>query len=957
MGFSRQQWKIKALPHAVALAVSTLALSPLSIQTAHAQQADSNAPTTRVEITGSNIRRADKETISPVQVLTAEDLKKSGYTSINSVLQNITANGQGSLSTANSEAFAGGAGGIALRGLTVGATLVLIDGHRMAPYPLTDDGQRQFVDTENIPFDAVDRIEVLKDGASAVYGSDAIAGVVNVILKKSFTGTNISADGGTTTQGGGTTYHATLTHGFGNLESDGYTAYISGEYRSQDAIYMSQRAGQSWNNLNFTSIGGNNLTPGAVNQFNGGQPNTATPYFYDPTKSGNDPTAYAFLPGCSYTAMQASQCTYSSPYTLIQPKTQNANLIGSFTKKLGGDWEMNIKASFFGKQTEQNVGNAGAQVFPGPAYSGASPGNLFPGSVPVLNVGFISSFTVPANYPGNTLGVPAVPYGRIADIPPGLEKFDQKTYRLVADFTGTLGGWDVATSVGYTKIELGTDYQNFINFASLYASLNGPNPYLIGGQNSAATINSIAPKFSGKSTDELDFVEVRGSRELFKLDGGAFSISTGASFVHKSLNNPIPGPVGAGTQPGAFQAYAIGQQNDAAAYAEFVAPVLKTLEIDGAARLDHYNTYGNSFTPKIGFKFTPSEAFAVRGTASTGFRAPNPAENGTASLSFGLGQTIVDPVLCPGGNPNTKGNFVAQCSLQPGYVQQTTPNLQPEKSRSYTLGLILEPIKGWSSTLDYYNIEIRDQIVTAAQFPSYTGPFVRGIPTPQQVSDGAGGTTIATPPVGNILIGYSPYVNANSTKVTGLEFQTQYKFKLGEYGSLTTQFQWAHTLSYELTQNGHVYELAGTHGPSGVSGDTGNPRDKMQFTVSYDNGPLNVATTFNYIGRYGVTDPSGTDNFHDCQSSLTSSTYDFANVANPVPTKYCEVKGFLDTDLHASYKLDKHWTIQGSVTNLFNAAPPLDYQTYGGGFYPYNPALHQAGAIGRIINVGASYRF
>ena len=169
-------------------------------QAANAQAASDTQQLERVEITGSNIRRVDTETPSPVQVITAADMKASGYTSVQDVLHNITANGQGTLSQSFNLAFASGAGGIALRGLTTAATLVLIDGHRMAPYPIGDDGQRSFVDVANIPFDSIEKIEILKDGASAVYGSDAIAGVVNIILKRSFVGTTVTADAGTRTR-------------------------------------------------------------------------------------------------------------------------------------------------------------------------------------------------------------------------------------------------------------------------------------------------------------------------------------------------------------------------------------------------------------------------------------------------------------------------------------------------------------------------------------------------------------------------------------------------------------------------------------------------------------------------------------------------------------------------------------------------------------------------------------
>src|SRR5580658_6895467 len=197
---------------------SILLLGPLLPVAAQEQPATTNAEQLQtVVVTGSLIKRADFDTPSPLQVITAQELKESGYTSISDVLRGLASNGQGTLTQTNPESFAGGASGVALRGLTVGATLTLVDGERMVAYPLTDDGQRS----------VVERVEVLKDGASAEYGSDAIAGVVNVILKKSFTGLEVNAEGGQTGKHDGATERVTAIAGTGNLDSDGYNAFIS----------------------------------------------------------------------------------------------------------------------------------------------------------------------------------------------------------------------------------------------------------------------------------------------------------------------------------------------------------------------------------------------------------------------------------------------------------------------------------------------------------------------------------------------------------------------------------------------------------------------------------------------------------------------------------------------------------------------------------------------------------
>jgi iron complex outermembrane recepter protein len=299
----------------------------------------------RVIVTGSNIKRTDTETTSPVQVITAADLKASGYTSTQDVLHNLTANGQGTLSQGFGGAFAEGAAGISLRGLTVGATLILIDGRRMAPYPIGDDGQRSFVDISNIPFDAIERIEVLKDGASAVYGSDAIAGVVNVILKKKYVGASINADVGTSTKNDGQTYSASGIWGFGDLDKDGRNFYISGEIRKQNQIRYSDRG---MSTRDFTSSGGYDLSLGAITPF-APNPSSRTGYIT------NNNVKY-FMPGCDQTALDAKKCTWEDSWSYIQAPTENYNIVGRYTQNLGGDWQASLSGSYFQRKLKAYAG-------------------------------------------------------------------------------------------------------------------------------------------------------------------------------------------------------------------------------------------------------------------------------------------------------------------------------------------------------------------------------------------------------------------------------------------------------------------------------------------------------------------------------------------------------------------------------------------------------------------------
>ncbi|TFV86707.1 TonB-dependent receptor, partial [Oxalobacteraceae bacterium OM1] len=195
----------------------------------------------RIQVTGSNIKRTESEGIASTQILTRKDIEASGKTTIADVLRSISADNNGSISSSFSEGFAGTAAGVSLRGLGVNSTLILINGRRTAPYGFNDDAQRGFVDLNSIPFDAVDRIEVLKDGASAIYGSDAIGGVVNIILRKNFKGQQVFGSVGTSQRGDGTTARVAGTAGFGDFNDDGYNVFLNIDAQHTDRISQRNR--------------------------------------------------------------------------------------------------------------------------------------------------------------------------------------------------------------------------------------------------------------------------------------------------------------------------------------------------------------------------------------------------------------------------------------------------------------------------------------------------------------------------------------------------------------------------------------------------------------------------------------------------------------------------------------------------------------------------------------------
>jgi iron complex outermembrane receptor protein len=909
-------------------------------------------------VTGSLIKRTDIETPSPVQVLSADAIQQMGYTNISQVLSNLSANGQGTLSQSFGQAFASGASGVALRGLTVGGTLVLVDGKRMVDYPISDDNQRSFVDVSAIPFNAIERVEVLKDGASAIYGADAIAGVVNIILKKSYTGTEVTAEGGTSQKHDGTTEHLAGISGIGDLASDGYNAYVAVDFHHQDQILAANRQG-GFTNLNFSTLpGGLNTTPGSFGNPNIPYPVSTTGYLIAP--NGTDQT---FLPGCSAAQQMLNQCTTSYRQLQIQPATGQTNILAKFTKALAGDWTTSVSASLFDSKSEQVCCS-----FQSTGYASGGIVNL--AVAPGVNPSFVAYpiITVPANYPGNPYGVasPLVYNFREIGLPSTLT--DTDTYRLVADIKGTAAGWDIDGSLGgmYSRMDL--KELSLLEPGLVQPALNAG--YVIGPGASAAAGSLLAPEAISHPTSTLYIADLHGSRPLFNLPGGPLALAVGAQFFHKVENDLPPPNVATGVQEG-NSAFALGSQNDAAAFMELNAQVVRQLEIDGALRYDNYNNgVGGATTPKISAKFKPIEEFVLRGTFGKGFRAPSPAESQQSGNFFGAGTTS-DPLLCPNpGTPNAKGNFPSQCNIFLTGLQQPGTTLQPVKSTNSTFGFIFEPSKMLNVSADYYKIKLTNDIISELQVggigaytslvrgPAATLPFCSPTnPTPTCTS--AELTNIVTP-VGLTAFGTFPYINAGETQTEGIDVDFQSHFDLGVVGRLTAELNYTHVIEYNQVVDGVTYHLSGTHGPSAISGDTGNPKDRAVLTFSWDKGPALVSATVNYTSHFTITDPSSGVN--TCEAGLLyggTSAYGAHFTPNAtVPGYLCTVHTFVDVNLYTRYAVDDHLAVHGSITNVFNRQPPIDAQTYGGGGQlAYDGSLMQEGAVGRFFLIGATYKF
>ncbi|GGC62470.1 TonB-dependent receptor [Undibacterium terreum] len=905
-------------------------------QAALAQSADG---VQRVEITGSNIKRAQSETASPVQVITRADLDKSGKSTVAEYLQTLTADGAGSLPTGFGNGFAAGSTAISLRGLGATSTLVLLNGRRMASFGRADDGQKTFTDISTIPMELVERIEILKDGASSVYGADAIAGVVNIILTKDFVGTVIKGNVGTSRYSDDNQKKVSLTYGFGKLDQDRYNVILNAEYSKSDELLNKDRADRAY-------IGHGDLRPWGyplATQFASGYITGNNAAAASPAGAIRNPTTldYVTLPGCSTLSTASPQdpkggCLwYQDQFRSMQPKIESTNLFGRGTFQINSDWQAYAEAGYSKRDTSFHL--TPPSITPTVAFP---PNATNPTGVINYGSGAGTTIVLAATHPQNPYGVPVRVRYAAFDIGAQERQANNEFNRFVVGVKGSAMGWDIDTGYLHSETKLHLDYSAALNMAVVKAALGDPTspyfPYYIGAQankNPASLYAAMTRHITSDSTTKMDSVDVKASREFFALPGGNLGVAIGGEYRKESLDNPSL----SGTADGSVNSSYVAAKGDTKVYAfytEVAAPVLKTVELSGAIRYDKYDNF-NSTTPKLGIKWTPVREFAVRGTYSEGFRAPGPAESGAASQSTGTA-TVRDPVRCPNGTP-LPGASTNDCSASVAAVKVGDPSLQPEKSKGYTLGMIWDPLDGTSLAIDAWKIKRSNEINPL--------PYneAAALPTAIRSDNNLTINGVVVPNTGTLLISKAPYRNSSFTEIKGVDFDVKQRLSLGEYGKLTAALTWTHIISWLRAENATTrYEFAGTHGNCDTSNCAGTPKDKANLTVSWDKAVWNVTGTVNYRG--------------DMKNVLFKGDLCASALANggPAPNADCRLASFTTLDLSFRWQAMKNLQVFGSVANVFDKIAPLDPLTYGG--ESYNP-MDASGAIGRYFKIGARYQF
>lgn len=976
-------------------AMTMLAAGQAVAQTAPAAPAD----TTEVEaivVTGSLFRRTDTETPSPVTVLTSENLSRAGISTAADAIRTISADGAGSIPTGFQGGFSAGGSAVSLRGLGVSSTLVLVDGLRSANFPLNDDGHNAYVDLNSIPFSLIDRIEVLKDGASSSYGADAIGGVVNLKLKKTFVGAMGSMEAGESWHSDAGHQRADLTLGFGDYAESGWNVYINGEYQ-RDGRVTNHSRGFPYNNLDLTSIGGidNNTADSSLT------PTTGTPTAVVTRVSQtdlNNPLAGAAgspftsqyealnlnCPDGTFTISsgpaQGTSCKYNlaDKYNQIAPLQKRYAINGRVSFRVSE----NVEAYATGSYSRSEVSIKGQpqntrlrQPF-GAAASLASnnPGMVLPVWICSAGVNCVSAADRTLN-PNNPYAAayandPANGAARIyyifGDIPFASDRRNE-VYRGTAGLSGSFGDdWNWRVDAVGARDNLRLVQHGYLNIANTLKAINtGSYNFVNPVANTDAVRNAIAPDITTPSHSSLMSLEGSITKSLWTLPGGDLQLALGGQIRREELeNNNQNAKLDTWTLT---TSSAFGKHTVSAGYFEVLAPVLNSVELNVSGRYDHYSEGYGHFSPKFGVKYTPIKQLAFRGTYAKGFRAPTFAEASPRSQYAGFSNYTPPAAfqIAHGGSTVTNGNknpYAGQYSIGGGY--NGNPDLKPEISRSFTAGAIYEPTRWLSMTVDYYNVKKSGLIVAgpllaqaraayysktnqadacaavAAIGPGYSCNVVDGV------------DPLYPTALPRVLIINAPFVNANYQITSGVDFAATAKAPITDDIRLISRIEVTHVIQSDLhTADGKVQKYAGTLGPNGLSAGNGTPdwRGNWQNTLEFGDKYTLSATAY-YVGKIKSV---AADVYED--TSCTKGNL-YNNGDQAMGEKFCYIKKFINVDLNGTAQVTDKVQLYGNIGNVFDTRAPV-----APGAYTSNPnylsAFHFPGLIGRTFKVGVRFQY
>lgn len=809
----------------------------------------------RVEITGSSIKRIASEGALPVQSITKEEIRRAGISSAEQLMESLAISGTGLDNMASQVGIMStaerGNNGVAsanLRGLGAGSTLVLLNGRRVTVHGLKGGA----VDLNSIPMAAVERVEILTDGASAIYGTDAIGGVINFILRKNYSGAEVNLFTDQPTEGGGAITTVSLLGGAGDLTRDRFNVLVNLAFDDQAKLMPGQRdfvngyqpsrgiapetigtpfasqvvgVGSALQNFTLAGSGPNNKNTANLLSLQGKCNSVPGMEQY---RADLWTSIVSRTHGCTY--------DYNGAAVLIQP-VQRQNLVSRAMFAIDAD--TNLIAEFVGSRTTSRKEFEPMQINNSTSIwrnSNGGQGAYYPVGGPYYQdlTGLVPGFD-------KTKGI-AYSW-RCVDCGNRIIETVSDASRLLVGLEGSLRGWDYKLGLSRAESEasskLGGGYFYTDKMAAALRS-GKVNPWLLPGQSQTAEAMAL---LSGASADgvtlyggksKLTQIDGTLSGEVLQLPAGPVGAAVGFDLRRETyvfngdgnLSNSIFNvPADGSIKP--------GQRDIKAVFAEVAVPIFKSLEATLALRHDKYSDFGGTTNPKLALRYQPLKSLMFRGSYNEGFRAPSFNQLNSPILLSQTSTDRVDPVLCP-QNP---GNPLYCTAKRYEVIAGGNPNLKPETAKMWTLGTVFEPTDWISASADFWKVErlgrilaLTDTIImnNPAQFPNSflrnpdgTLAAIRSGLT-NAAGDIAQGVDLAVTLRGSLADGRwtakigGTYMDSYKTRV--LESQP-YVEQVGKFSSRDLYMRWKHSASLSYSRGPWSGTLSQTYS-SGYLDDT-----------------------------------------------------------------------------------------------------------------------------------------
>jgi iron complex outermembrane receptor protein len=898
---------------------------------ANAQTTDT-VTTEKTVVTGTNIKKIIEEQTLPVTVISREEIQKSGAVNIEQIVQAIssssTAGGITGAVLAGSATY--GVSSASLRGLGAQRTLILLNGRRLTPFSQGIGG----VDLNAIPVAALERVEVLNDGASSIYGSDAVAGVINFITRKDFQGGEASVEYGKPSRsGGGAVEKYSAALGVGSLKDDRYNFMFTWSRKNEESLIATDR--------DFAKTG--NVPPYLVSS---ATPSGRIEGIFIPGRSASANAASSTNPlgtsstgygnpgrdqpgGCASFNMfevgaaprapsTGGNCNFdSNPFVGLFPTGRNTNVFSGFT------FQLTPQAQFFaeGLWAQNEVVEA---IQPNPIRIGfLTTDNAFTGSGvdPALLI-----FPGNPNYPSAWLnshglaamnGQPLAITARTFLTGARTERDTNTQRRIVVGFRGTFNNWDYEVAASHDNNSSdGTVINGFFSQLGLARIINTVgnqpgtywNPWAVGGVQNAALTDAlkttlyVGPTATADMT--TDAVEFKANGTLFEMAAGPLGLAAGAGVSKAKYKIEVPDILGSGDIAGLGGATspADGERRTTSAYAELNIPILKTLEANLSGRVDNYDDLKSDKSPvtgKASIAWKPVQSLLFRGSIGKGFRAPTLSELHTP-VTLGTSEQFVDPA------------FADQGPVQVNSLIGGNLDLKPEKSNQFSLGMAFSPTRSISAHVDYWRIKIDNFIVAPTALAEVNAARAGGfVLRPGEVIFAPDGTVDTVTQI---------QANAGSADFTGVDVGAHWGDGFS-FGRLGVDYNGTYYMKADLTRTGGLVE----HNIGTLVDPDGNPltlpgsgvlfRYKHNLALNWSNDSWGATLVQNYWTGYrtGNNQVDGEPHFVD---------------------------SFTTYDAQGQYTGLKNVKISFGVKNLFNKDPNLVVPTANYFQAGYDPSTY-----------------